>query len=707
MAMTVVREGFREIGRKFQRLSLNRQIKAAGRTHASALRSLGKRAMEAGVTGAASNDLMSRFNESQTKGGQLQSQLDAADETRKQLEQQRDADAARFATLEKEVLDKKNPLDAELSTQQRAAAESQQQIQTAQRRQAQLRSEQQSLQQALSRPATGTATPVNREQTEARLAALAAEHHQLEASQGKFADAGSAATREVERLKAEIAPLQDNLNRIRAERKQASDRSKEALADVRRQSDKLRGEQAAVSRQRDSQFEELGGAIAAAGIAYSELAAEQGAVAAAAQAQAALQGRHDGLLQQSRDMPAGTMQKFSGLMAAALLAVGGAAYAANQASQSFRQAQPPTPVEGDCRMTYNQKRPPVQADPGGPYRVERAGTVVLDGSRSKGKCLTYTWTFAAAPKDALDPRHHSSDQQDEAVFGEVATLACPEGTMGNPGAQKTGPTAPTKFLCSLTVRLTVTDGSSTDSKTVLVTVTPRRGWQTSVDSAQPETYDGPGSLIRAQPGQLQTDLLFGKNICAIDSNPGHALHAGRSWQGEGYTVTSLRDSNGPFDNWVYVAGSTLRIKRRVQINPNLAPASAISTTNVKRGYADINVLRNAVIAHERLHGTLIFEKLARIQKEDNDPAKMIEALSTSNQDTTRLASYADMAIGQIETHLYPEQDSPEYIQNHVEIKSRLMRQYNRGGKILLPDGNGNYGEFQILSFATMGENGGT
>ncbi len=586
MAMTVLQEGFREIGRKFQRMSLSRQIKAAGRTQAAALRALGKRAVEAGVTGPAGDDLMSRFNETQAKGGQLQSQLGVLEEDRKKLEQQRDADATRFTGLEQEVIAKKTPLDSELARQQKAAADSQRQINDARRRQAQMQQERQSLQTALSKPDTENVPSFNRAETEARVAALAAELPQLEATQTRSAEAESAAAREVERLKAEIAPLQADLNRIRADRTQASDASKQALADLGRKANQLRAEEAAVSRQRDSQFEELGGVIAAAGIAESALAAEQGAVAAAVQTQAALQGQYNGLLQQSSNMPKGTMAKFSGLMMAALLAVGAAAYAANQASHSLGQAPPPPAAGEDCRMTYNDKRPPVVADPGGPYQVERAGTVTLDGSKSKGKCLTYTWTFEPAPKDALDPPHHSSNADDEAVFAAVARQACPEGTVGNPGAQKTGPKAPTKFLCSLTVRLTVTDGRSRDTKTVLVKVTPRgpNGWKTSIDSAQQTTFSGNWPLIRAQSGQLQTDLLFGKNICAIDSNPGHALHAGRSWMGEGYTVTSLSDPNGPFDNWAYVGSSTLRIKRLAQINQNLAQNSALSSRNIKQGY---------------------------------------------------------------------------------------------------------------------------
>jgi hypothetical protein len=173
--------------------------------------------------------------------------------------------------------------------------------------------------------------------------------------------------------------------------------------------------------------------------------------------------------------------------------------------------------------------------------------------------------------------------------------------------------------------------------------------------------------------------------------------------GEGYTVTSLSDPNGPFDNWAYVASSTLKIKRLAQINQNLAANSALSKENIKRGYADINMLRDAKAEHERLHGTLIFEKMAKIQNEGNDPANMIEAVSVAKQNTKEVVLIADIAINQAEVHLYPEHKSPEYIQNHVEIKSRLAR-FNRGGKILLRDAYGSYGEYPIANFIMAGDN---
>ena len=701
VAMSLLQQGFGEIGRKLRRVALGRRIKGAARARATALRALGRRAFETGTTGPASGELIARLAGTQERDRQLASQQNSLDENAKRLEQQRDADEARYTALEREVQVRKGPLDAELAAQQKAAAQSRQQIDDTGRRLAHAQKERQSLETALRRPAGEGAADFNRPQAEARLAALQSEQQQLEATQTRFAEAGSVASREIERLKAAIAPLQAEQERIRAERKQASDGVKKALDGLRRQSKHVRSEAVGVSHQRDLDFEELGGVLAAAGVAAPALAAEQGAVAAAEQALAALQSRYDGSLADSRALPKFTMAKFGALMTASVLAVGGVAYAATKAVQALRPARPEAE---DCTMTYEKRDwPQVQANPGGPYRVTRGGRVTLDGSKSKGKCLRYTWTFAAAPGESGGGTRGAGSPEDASIFAYVAQMACPEGTSGNPGARKEGQKAPTDFLCSLTATLTVTDGNTSDSKDVLVKVLPRgpAGWQTSVDQAQAETYL-PGSRLVIE------QLEMGKNVCALDDSPAHALHAGKSWLGEGFSVETVKDPRGPFDEWWYIGASTLRIKRAAQLNQDLAANSELHKKNIAKGYQDIDVLRKSVLEHERLHGVLIFEKMKEIQKQGNDPATLIEPLSGKSSEKDTLVQRADIAITQIEGHLYPEQKSPEYIKIHAEIKSRLSKnpQFNRSGKVWLPDNAGNYREYPIPNFAQSGEDGG-
>jgi hypothetical protein len=89
--------------------------------------------------------------------------------------------------------------------------------------------------------------------------------------------------------------------------------------------------------------------------------------------------------------------------------------------------------------------------------------------------------------------------------------------------------------------------------------------------------------------------------------------------------------------------------------------------------------------------------MAKIQKQGNDPAKIIEALSIGPGGEAQLVDRTDMAIGTIEARLRT--------QNHDEIKARLAGnpKYNRTGEILIRDGSGGYESFPI-NFADAGDN---
>lgn len=363
--MSLLQLGFREIGRKFQRLRLGQRIKAAGNERTDALRALGRRAAEAGVTGAANEGLKAGLAETEAKDRQLASRLNALDDKKKALEAQRDADSARFDAMEKEVMARKSPVDAELAAQQKTATRHQRDSEDVRRRLNQANQERQSLEQALQQPASQSSPATERPQAEARIAALLAGQRDLETKLAQLAEAGAVTQAAIESLQDTIAPMQTELDRIKTERKQAAESLKQALADQRKQADQVRAEVTGLSRQREKYFEELGGALAAAGMDAPALAAERQSVAAAEQSQAALQSQYDALLEESGNMPKRTMVKFSALMAIAAFAMAGATYAASQALQALNR---PPPVAEDCsRMVYDTARPPVQADPGGPY----------------------------------------------------------------------------------------------------------------------------------------------------------------------------------------------------------------------------------------------------------------------------------------------------------------------------------------------------
>jgi hypothetical protein len=714
--MSLLRQGFGEIARKIRRLGLRRRLRRTARARSEALRTLGRRAYETGATSAASDDVMGRLAAANAQDRELAAQLESLDDSRKKWEAYRDAEAARLSALEQGVLERQAPFEARLAEHRQAADLGRQQVEEVRRRLLQGGQERQSLESALARPAgdPGAADPA---QARARIAALDTERQQLEAWQVERAAADASIAAAIEELQRTLAPLHAELERIRAERKSTGDAARKALEELRRQSGGVRKQAEGVSLVREGHFEEIGGALAAAGVAVPALAAELVVWRQADEAHSALQGRYDQSLAESRALPRGTMAKFSGVTAAALLALGGGAWAAVKAVQAMR---PSVPVEADedCREDTTHERPPVVADPGGPYKVVRGGVAPLDGSRSKGRCLTYTWTFGPdpSPEEAPPDKHRpgtgifAEDEESVAATARVvAENSCPAGTRGNPGARKNGRTAPTTFLCTLEVTLTVTDGRSTDSKSVLVKVQPRgpKGWKTAVGMEKKERYEPGSRLIRTPAGGLPVDLHLGTNVCALDDSPAHAFQAGRSWAGEGYKVASVSDPDGPFDEWSYVGNANLRIQRAARINQDLDQGSALFKRNLKQGYRDIQTLRESVIAHERLHGDLMFEMFRRIDGEGRDPAAALEALSTGPGSNQGLIDVADMAIGQIEGHLLPPQGSDHYAALHEEIKRRLASKFGRAGRILLPDGSGEYGEYEILpSFAQIGENGG-
>jgi len=688
--MGLLGSGFAEMGRKFRRVLLRRKIRAAAATHALRLRALGKRAAESGETGPAGADLLAALAETQAKDESLSSQRAALDEKIRVTEAQRDADAARFKQLDEGVFARKSPLDAELAAQQKTAARIQRERDDNRRTQEKLQQERRSMEEALRKPASAESGAISeRTKAEARIAAIAAEQPQLEAQQARLAQAAALAAKEIARLEAAIEPLQAELDRIATERNEATSRVNRALADLRKESARVRAEAGDVSRRRDQNHEALGTAIFAAGAAApGALASEMEAAAASAAAQAAVQSRYDSSLAESRGMPKGTMLKFGALMLAATAAFGAGGYAAMQAMKS---ATPPAALEDDCRNP-SSKRKPLKADAGGPYTVVRGEVARLDGSKSKGSCLRYAWTFAASPSDPSEKRRPATGgSEDDAVFAYAEQLACPQGQAGNQGARKEGATAPTVFLCSLKVTLTVRDGQASDSEDVIVKVKPRgpKGWQTHIEEKQPETFLSGSRLVRGQ-------IELGKNVCALDATdmPTHWLHAGKPWKGEGYAVATVTDPKGPFDKWSYVGSSNLRIQRAARLNADLAPGSELAQANAKN--KDFDTLHKSVLEHERLHGVLVFEAMAEIQKQGNDPAKIIEALSTPGGEAP-LVDRADLAIGTVEARLRT--------QNHDKIKERLATtpQFNREGTILVRDGAGGYEPFSVSNMANAGD----
>jgi len=302
---------------------------------------------------------------------------------------------------------------------------------------------------------------------------------------------------------------------------------------------------------------------------------------------------------------------------------------------------------------------PPLADPGGPYEVTRGERVVLDGSRSKGNLVSFTWTFAPA--------------------GPAAAVRV------NPGP-KEGQKVEALAIAPFQATLTVSDGRQASSRSVTVKV-KERSWKTPCEHVAQEGKLSPASAPLIDPHLMA--FVGGANVCSLDpdSEDGHIFHPGAasgSWSDSGYTLAQVSDPGGPFDSCWYVEKSELRISRQTLINPYLLPAARPPLTGIEPWY-DFNLQKGAPVAaylaavrdHEMEHSRRKSAALAQ-----NDPRKKIEPLCDS--DMEKLRQQADQLVKESEVAVceaakdplprtwqgllwFPKIDTGIYIQGEVEV----------------------------------------
>ena len=204
------------------------------------------------------------------------------------------------------------------------------------------------------------------------------------------------------------------------------------------------------------------------------------------------------------------------------------------------------------KLAAEQPRPQarLQARPQVAPSVVRGEPLVLDGSRSSGDIQSYQWTFFPAPNcSGLTPPRSQAHKE-----GDVARVI---------------------LLDSMKVKLTVSDGRSSDSRTVDVTVIPRQNFRTTVQHHE-ETQVGSWEDAPVPATSNLSQATF-KNDCKSDPNQAleHITHPNLDkGKAEDYaTVTSLEDPGGPFDGYAYFQDWKLKIQRKTMINKWLLPAA--------------------------------------------------------------------------------------------------------------------------------------
>lgn len=269
---------------------------------------------------------------------------------------------------------------------------------------------------------------------------------------------------------------------------------------------------------------------------------------------------------------------------------------------------------------------PLKADAGGPYKVVRGDTALLDASKSTGKIRSYKWSFA--PADA-------------------------KGIPFSGAGLKEGVRPTTVLLSPVKVTLTVSDGKNTDTATAVVNVVPR-DYHTSFLHREKELLHPASIPPRMIKGR---DLRYagGENVCALDEysakNSVHILHpanTGGTWEGGGYILKQVQDAGGPFDGTWFIAEYLLKVERQTLINkytlpggpPPVRTAQPFYESNKKLGN-DVDGYLAAVRKHEMLH-TQLMEKALK----PNDPAPKLEPLAGTDKDG--LKKVADETIQKAE-----------------------------------------------------------
>jgi hypothetical protein len=307
-------------------------------------------------------------------------------------------------------------------------------------------------------------------------------------------------------------------------------------------------------------------------------------------------------------------------------------------------------VDYSATMRVQELGGSLQAVPGGPYAVRRAGRVKLDGSGSKPRrtITDYRWKLRPIPG------------------------ACPE-DIPLRTTHKEGKEIRVVALCGIRASLTVVDRhGDRDTASTTVDVRPRgpKGWRTPFSHREkkgdPQTPRDPPSATSAGGGNYAFSLFGGLNVsdCGAPTASSEILcpplRGDSSWLGNGYELAKVNDPNGPFDDFSYVASSDIRVKRAALINPTILPGSAFYKHNVDAG-RDVAGFVTAIRQHEGLgNGTprtghsQIMKTI--LQSPTGDARRVIEGLFGANREAARKG--VDRALHAINRRLDQESDDP-------------------------------------------------
>jgi predicted nucleic acid-binding Zn-ribbon protein len=324
------REGWKELGRKWERNKLRGQLTRLERERTAALARLGQRAWQEKVDLSGFPELSSQLAQLEMRAGVLSAASKSLDAERAGLEEKHRAEAARFDAERRAVEEKKRPVDEALRAARQRQSDQERAVQRLEGRLAALPKELTALEQQVVALSAGAAPD-----RDAKLAAAAAKRQELEAEKTRLGSEVPAARgalpgllTEVNRLDAEGQRYAAELTRIENERRAALAALDAELKRVRGQLSDTTRESGAVETQRSERFAELGLGLYGRKVAHPALAEGHQVIAGIDESRAGTQAALQASLGQTQAMPARTMLKFAAVLVLVPALLAGLGYGA-------------------------------------------------------------------------------------------------------------------------------------------------------------------------------------------------------------------------------------------------------------------------------------------------------------------------------------------------------------------------------------------
>ena len=300
-------EGFRELGRKWRRSRLRRDIRKSDEERTAALAALGQRAWDEKIDLAAFPQLRDQLAGLDARAGEISATTARLDTQRAALEADKRAELEKFGSRRSAVEAKKAPVDAALRATRAKKSAGEQAVRQAEARVAALAGKLAGLDREI---AAGTTPADKLAAAHSERAKLAAEQAELAAAAVRERGALPELVAEETRLAAESSQYASQVAVIDSEQKAAIGHIDGELARLRKESQAASQQASAVQKDRSGNLASLGQALYGAKVTAPSLADANARVAAIDHARAQSESTLAASVAESGSVEAGTMAKF-------------------------------------------------------------------------------------------------------------------------------------------------------------------------------------------------------------------------------------------------------------------------------------------------------------------------------------------------------------------------------------------------------------